>query len=241
MHEPQDAERERRPTDGLTTDRAVVQRVAQHPPAHPDQGEGHQPADLAHGADDSGPHELHETVGQFEPDRGADDHGDPEQEQSGAVTAVLGLQITRGVAEATRTGADAVGDSEPERAERAEQREEDAGYRPGAAPDGARRLPGCGTTRRGPLRRPRLRALGSTLRGGLGLASGLLPGAPCSGARTTSSTATGAAGPCRSRARAPRTRRGRRTGRHGINLGDRHTSHMHHTMRVALPLSDTRS
>ncbi len=217
-------EGERRPADGLASGRALLYRVAHDPPAGPDQGQRHQPADLADGADHGGTEELHDPAGHAEPDGGAHDHGGADEEQPGAVAAVLGLEVAGAASEAAGTGADGVRHREPDGHDAPEQGLEGAGDRPGPGADRARR----GTSAR---------------RGARGaLAGGLLPGAPGSGARPAPSLAAtapagallGRAAAGRRRARAPRPRRGRRTGRHATNLGDRHTSHMDHTMRVGV-------
>ena len=62
----------------------------------------------------------------------ADDDGDAEQEQAGAVAAVLGIQVAGGVPDAARRRADCVGDAEPDGGHPPEQRLE------GARPDRCR-------------------------------------------------------------------------------------------------------
>ncbi len=229
------SEGERGPPDGLPARRTVGDRVTHHAPAGPHDSERHQPTDLADRADHRGSDELHQPTGQLEPHTGCHDDRQPDEEQPGAVAAVLGIELASGVTQTPSTRADGVRRGQPRSGEGAEQEQEEAGYRARARPDRTRRRPRGRTARGGSLAARRLlagRLLGSGATGTLGRRAGaggggLLPGARGSRTRAAPAT-TAAAGSCGRRARAARTRRGRRTGRHVANLGDRLIRHMDH-------------
>ena len=82
-------EPERGPAHELAPGRAVADRVAQVAPADDQQGQRHQPADLADAPRDGDPDRAHDRAAELEPDRGRRDHGQREHQQADAVAAVL--------------------------------------------------------------------------------------------------------------------------------------------------------
>ena len=201
VDESEHAEAERRPADHLASSGSVADRVAHHAPADQDHEQRHQPADLADRAGHDGADELEQPARRTEPDRGGDHDRQAEEEEPSTVATVLGVEVAGGVPDTACGGADTVGDPQPDGGQPPEERVEEPRYRAGPVAHGSRRRP--------------------PLRGRSALAVLLLrtPGAV---ARAASPTFR----PGRGRAPAPRSRRGRRTGRHGDHT--RALSHQSH-------------
>ena len=209
------AEGEGDPADDLAAGRAVVLGVAHVAPADEHEQRAApasrpcrpSPATTVRTA-------LHHRAGELPPDRGGGDDGQPEDEQPDAVATVLGVEVAGAVADAAGDRAEAVGDRRARRPRRRGR---------------ARRRPGA--TGPGPLRTAR--GAGRRLRVGARLLEdrvGFLVVVPCVRVPDSSGGPSRRTGPTGlGRAPAPRTRRGRRTGRHDTNVGNRHSSHTDHT------------
>ena len=209
VHQAEHAEQQRRPADDLPAGRAVAVRVAQVAPGDEAQQQRDEPAEQADRPVHHGAGEVAHSPGQLPPDRGRDHDGEPEQEQPGAVTTVLGFELAGGVPDLADGRSQHVGDAEPHGDEPPAEGEAERCNRASPVADGARR----GTAR---LARAALRCR---------LPAGLAAGRPGRGTR-------GLRAGLRSRlggSLVPRRRWGRRTGRHGAESTQRsHQSHASH-------------
>ncbi len=107
-----------RPAGPLLTGSRIIRQ-----PDHT-RASGHEPADLADGADHgrrartpcSPPGSTNQT-------EAATTTATPDEEEPGAVATVLGVELACGVAEASGAGADRMGDRQPDRGQRSEEHE----------------------------------------------------------------------------------------------------------------------
>jgi hypothetical protein len=194
VHQAEHAEQQRRPADDLPACRTVAVGVAQGAPGHEAQQQRHEPAEQADRAVHDGAGEVTDPAGQLPPDRGGHHDGQPEQEQAGAVAAVLRVEVPGGVPDLADGRTQHVGDAEPHRDQPPSEGESERGNGASPVADRARR----GAARlRAPL--------------GCGLPTGLAAGRPGRGCRPLRAGLGGRLGG----ASCPRRRWGRRTGRHG--------------------------
>ena len=198
VDDAEDPEGEGDPADDLASGRPVALGVAHVAPADEHEHERHQPADLADRPGDDRADALHHGAGELPPDGGRGDDGQPDDEQPDAVATLLGVEVAGASPDRAGERAQPVGDPEPHGRHAAAERGEGPEDRARPAPDGARCRPA--------------RARGRALARGALLLAGCTPGpgagcASCGPSRRTGPTGLG-------RAPAPRTRRGRRTGRH---------------------------
>jgi hypothetical protein len=132
------AEEQRAPADDLATGGAVGLRVAHVAPGDVAEHQRHEPREQAHRSGDHRTGAGEDRAGQLPPDRGGHDDGERDQEQTGAVAAVLGVELTSALTDPAGTGAHSPGNAEPHGGDAVSGRSEDAGHRTRTVANGPR-------------------------------------------------------------------------------------------------------